>query len=245
MEPIIDTTSNTHHMMIFIDDSGANQNAAPVGPFPCDGFPFEASNNGTYAEYVDGWFPGRGLTPMPDGIGFPVENGDRLILQVHYDGVSAPHQDMSGIRLMLDERQIYTAAGTLWNGVIWGTPLMGQDMRMGECTVTQDVTIFRSAPHMHQYGVRIVGDVRRAGSQAYEVLAEIPAWNVEDQPILDVPAERQLIRAGDTLRTRCWWDTGGESVRQGDASDDEMCFSIYFAYPPHPNTGPGGFCVTQ
>ncbi len=241
MEPILDNLSNMHHLMIFIDDSGLDARRETVGPFECEGFPYEADGV-TYAEYIDGWFPGRGLTPFPDGIGIPLRTGYRLILQGHYDRIEAPIQDMSGIRLLVDRRPM-TASATLWSGVIWPDQLIGDSMRSGECTLDRQTTIYRAFPHMHTYGRRIVADVRRAGTNNWQVLAEIPAWNFEDQPILDVPEALQVINPGDTIRTRCWWDTGTTPVRQGEGSFDEMCFTTFFAYPPVPDTGPTGRCV--
>ncbi|MEQ8275863.1 MAG: hypothetical protein RMA76_31270 [Deltaproteobacteria bacterium] len=243
MEPILDNLSSLHHLMIFVDDSQLDQREDVVGPFDCDGFPFEADGI-TYAEYIDGWFPGRGLTPFPNGIGIELRTGYRLILQTHYDRIDETIQDMSGIRLLVDRRE-QIPTGTLWSGVIWGDQLLGPSERSGECVIQQATTVYRSFPHMHTYGTRIVSDVRRAGSTNWEVIAEIPAWNFEDQPILDVAPEMQQLNVGDTLRTRCFWDTGTMPVRQGDGSFDEMCFNTFFVYPPVPDVGVTGDCVSN
>lgn len=241
IEPILDNISNLHHMMLFIDDSGLDQRRDVIGPTPCDGFPFEPDGI-TYAEYIDGYFPGRGLTPLPEGIGIEVRTGYRIILQTHYDRIDETIDDMSGMRVLLDRRP-QTPSGTMWSGVIWGDQLLGPSERSGECVIQQETTIYRSFPHMHTYGRRIVSDVQRAGSTQWQVVSEIPAWNFEDQPILDVPEELQVLRPGDRLRTRCFWDTGNIPVVQGDGSLDEMCFNTFFNYPVIPNVGVTGDCV--
>lgn len=241
-EPILDTTSNTHHLMVYIDDSFGDPSPEPFGPFECEGFPREAAG-GEFTEYIDGWFPGRGLTPFPDGIGMEVRTGYRIVLQGHYDriGPDTMLDDMSGIRLIFD-RRTHIPTATLWTGVLWQTPLRGVDSREGDCIIRQATTIYQGFPHMHTYGTRILTQLSRQGGP-FETIMEIPAWNFDDQPILPVPEQYQQLNPGDVLRTRCEWDTGNQEVFQGDASGDEMCFNTFFAYPPIPNVGLGGECI--
>lgn len=241
-EPILDNLSNLHHMMLFVD-YGGDLTGQVEGPFSCLGFP--TRSRGGYPDMIGGWFPAREPHHMPDGVGVRLRPGDRIILQNHYDRVTAPGMfDESGIRVLMDSREPMETAGTLWNGVIWNGPLNGDnETRTGSCIITEPFSIFQSFPHMHQYGRRIVSSVRRAGTQNWITVAEISPWNFEDQPIIDVPGGAMQLNPGDELRTQCWWDTEGRTVYQGDGSLDEMCFTTFYVYPALANGDPGGPCV--
>lgn len=246
LEWYIDNTAHVHHMMAFHDPSaGPLLGNQTVGPYDCFGFPIRADGNG-FTEYLDGWFPGRRPSVTPTGVGMRIQPGDHIVLQMHYDAVDGPGRfDQSGIRLTLDSTQL-TAAGALWSGAIWNTPLNGpNETRVGECEVVQTMTMYQTFPHMHTFGTRIITDVQRAGSQNWTPLAVIDPWNFLDQPILPVPSNLEVLQPGDRIRTRCWWNTRGQVVRQGDGSLDEMCFTTIFHYPIHPNSSPSpGGCVT-
>ena len=244
-EPILHNTSNLHHMMLFHDDSGMDRRDQPFGPYHCPGFPTKA--DGTASDMIGGWFPARPPHAMPAGVAMNLRDGDRLILQGHYDSVRGRGVfDSSGIRVLVDtSARSYQHASTLWSGVIWSNPLNGYEFREGSCIIRQRTTIFAAFPHLHVYGLRIISDVRRAGTQTWVPVAVLDPWHFEDQPILDIDPANQVLNPGDELRTRCWWDTRGETVWQGEGSEDEMCFTTFYHYPVHPNrdASPGGCTV--
>ncbi len=245
VEPVLwNDVRHIHHMMLYHDDSGTiPQSDGVLGPFDCPTFP-RAGNSDRYAGYMGGWFPGLLPYALPDGVGIRIAPTDRVILQTHYDQVhQTGNTDFSGVRLLLDNRP-HQASDTFWTGVIWGTPLDGpNEIRQGSCTLPQETTLFASFPHMHTYGTRITAEIRRAGESDWTMISNIPSWNFLDQPILPVDPEYQHLNAGDQLRTTCYWDTQGQSVVQGEGSLDEMCFVIFWSYPPLADSGPGNPCV--
>ena len=222
-EPLLDNLAHNHHMLVFKNNgSAANETA----PFECAGLPLQW-------EMIAGWAPGRGADEIPSGAGVPLAAGDQLILQVHYDQVRmAGLTDTSGYRMVLTDEPDLTPAGMLWSGVMWGGSLNGTNVtRQGECTLSSDITMFAVFPHRHQVGTRITLELRRAGESSYTNIVDITGWSFTDQPNIPVPPQYQQLRRGDRLRTTCWWNTGGRSVRFGEASDDEMCFNFIYHYP--------------
>lgn len=222
-EPLIDNTVNTHHTLLFHKpNAGEDTN----GSFGCGSFPLSWT-------MIAGWAPGRGIEEIPEGAGVPLQAGEQLILQVHYDNVdTAGTFDNSGVRVLLSDENDLTPAGMLWSGYVWNNDLDGpNESRQGTCTITQDLTMFAVFPHMHKFGTRITLEVQRAGESNWTSLVDIPGWSFEDQPNIAIPESEQMFGNGDRLRTTCYWNTQGQSVPFGEASDDEMCFNFVYHYP--------------
>ncbi len=221
-EPILDNTTNTHHMLLFHDPNGGND----PGPFSCDGFPLDWN-------MIGGWAPGRTADEIPDGAGVPIQAGEQIVLQVHYDSVTSPGStDNSGMRIILTDEPDLTPAGVVWAGVIWSSNLNGSNVSRGNtCTLNQAVTMFSVFPHMHRLGSRITLEVQRSGQSNWTSLVDISGWSFEDQPNVAIPPGEQMFMPGDKLRTTCWWNTQGQSVGFGEASSDEMCFNFVYHYP--------------
>lgn len=220
-QPIHDNTRHIHHIFVFHDPDGT----FPDGPAPCP-------NLGT-ERVMTGWFPGRGDDATPPGVGYRVQPGERLVLQVHYDSVTAPATfDQTGTRVLLTTQPGLISAGEFWSGAIWNSPVNGNNVsRSGTCTLTQAVTIYRAVPHMHTYGRRLLFEVDRGGNNQWTTLIDVNPWNFDDQPTYDIPMEQQQFLPGDRLRTTCWWNTQGQSVSFGLGSEEEMCFTMMNHYP--------------
>lgn len=221
-EPLLDNTANTHHMLLFHDDDGGNA----AGPFDCEGLPLEWN-------MIAGWAPGRMADEIPPGAGVRIQEGEQLVLQVHYDNVTQPGTtDNSGIRVVLTDEVGLTPAGILWSGVIWSSSINGSNVsRTHTCNINEPVTMFTVFPHMHQVGKRITMEVQRAGQSNWTTLVDVSGWSFEDQPNVPIDPAEQTFMPGDKVRTTCWWDTQGQSVSFGEASDDEMCFNFIYHYP--------------
>jgi hypothetical protein len=81
---------------------------------------------------------------------------------------------------------------------------------------------------MHKLGRRLKSVIRRGQQEI--VLQDVP-YDFEQQTFQLVQPTVEL-RPGDVLTTYCTYDnTTGSTVRFGDSSDDEMCFTDLFYYP--------------
>lgn len=221
-EHLIDNVAHLHHTLFFRNRAADS----PDGPFGCGSPELDW-------DMVSGWAPGQPDESMPQGVGVRAFPGDQFVLQAHYDQVSQAGQvDQSGIRLVMTDQAGLQEASVLWAGGAWTNTISGNNVRRrGERTMNTPFTMFSIFPHMHKLGTRITLELRRAGTQRWELVGEVPAWSFDDQPKLSVPLPLQQVQRGDTLRTTCWWDTMGRNVGFGEASDDEMCFNFVHHYP--------------
>lgn len=222
-EPLIDNTAHTHHTLLFRN----------TGQRETDGVPFNCGSIQLDWNMVAGWAPGRGADEIPREAGVPINAGDQLILQVHYDSVTSSDQtDNSGVRVMLTDDTNLEEAGMLWCGRVWQGSLNGpNETQQHTWNVSQNMTIFSVFPHLHQTGTRIQLELQRSGTQEWVSLVDIPAWDFNDQPNISIPAENQQIRQGDKLRSTCAYNTQGQNISWGEASNDEMCFNFVYHYP--------------
>ncbi|MEE2903357.1 MAG: hypothetical protein VYC39_13565 [Myxococcota bacterium] len=221
-EHIIDNTAKLHHMLLF-KNRGDDVEA---GPFGCDGLDLNW-------DMISGWAPGRQPEQLPPGVGVRLEEGDQIILQAHYDDVRMQNvTDSSGIRLVTVDQPGLTPAGIMWAGGPWYPAINGSNVRKrGTCEIRTPITIFQNFPHMHEFGLRITLELKRAGTSNWEMLTEVPAWDFEDQPNLPIRSTEQQLNVGDQLRTSCWWDTQGRDISFGESTSDEMCFNFIYHYP--------------
>jgi hypothetical protein len=221
-EPVIDNTAHLHHLLLFKNAEGNAQD----GPFECGSWDLSW-------DLVGGWAPGRGTEIMPAGAGVRLEPGMQLVVQAHYDSVTAAgQQDQSGFRVVTTDAPGLVDAGMLWSGVSWLQAINGANVdKVGTCTINTPITIFSAFPHMHQLGTKITLEVRRMGQPGWTTLVDIDPWSFNDQPNIPIDPAEQMINPGDELRTHCWWNTQGNNVPFGEASDDEMCFNFIYHYP--------------
>ncbi len=221
-EPLIVNTAHLHHLLLFKNTAGD----ASEGPFDCESWDLQW-------DLIGGWAPGRGTEVMPMGVGVKLEPGMQLVVQAHYDSVTAMGQtDQSGFRVLTTDISGLTEAGMLWSGVSWFNAINGANVdHVGTCTINTPITIFSAFPHMHRLGTRITLEVQRANTATWTTLVDIDPWSFNDQPNIVIDPAEQQINPGDKLRTHCWWNTNGQSISFGEASHDEMCFNFIYHYP--------------
>jgi hypothetical protein len=223
--PVIDDDAHVHHLFAYHDTSGQD----PDGPFDCLG-------NQSYGRIIGSWFPGRGATILPEGTGVPIQPGQRVTLEVHYDSVpAAGAPDMSGFSILLTEAQGLTPAGEVWAGVSWQQPLFGPGNVTLQATVTNtfdNVTLFTATTHMHNKGLAISLEYSRAATpNNWQMIVETDPWLFDNQILL--PIEPPLVlQIGDQVRTTCTWTTADGPVIQGAGSQQEMCYVFMYHYRP-------------
>lgn len=218
-DPAIDDSRVLHHMLVTIDRDSTRTHG---DSFRCSGFP-------PGDEYVYGWGPGTEPIEFEDG-GLSIEPGDKFILQIHYNnGAGATDvRDSSGFR-------VHHAApgGTEYGLGAQSTlsifvPPNSTAQAQASCTVSQNVSIRASWPHMHEIGSEFETIIKRQDGTE-ETLIELTGWHFEAQFIYDTPAQ---LYPGDELITTCTYDNPHDhSVNFGLGTGDEMCFNFLYLSP--------------
>jgi hypothetical protein len=241
-QPFIDNRQHVHHALLFLyphinPNTGLVNTPNPDGPYGCLGLV-----NG--ADLIGGWFPGRGTDHLPTNVGVPVHDSDQIVLQMHYDSVTMPGIDNSGIRVLLASQAGMIDAGLFWTGYVWSNPLQANAMetRTSTCVLPGDMVLFADIPHMHRHGTHIEFEVQPGGTGPFQTVRDVPGWNFDDQPIYPVldPVTQQQgwqLHAGDIVRTTCWWQVGADPIAWGEGSGNEMCYNFMYHYPLVSETG--------
>jgi len=243
--PLLQLRRNIHHMEIY------RQNPAdPHDPsFPADMGPagwrtntwWDCEGRTSQEQLIANYVPGQPVPiVLPRDVGYQIHPGDRLMLEIHYDGAPGSTDDMSGFRLTTTATQpAIRNAGEFWVGPFFTqdiAPTVGNNVNSrvvieSECTITQPVTVFWVRPHMHERGRRQQFWIRRAGSPTRTTLADVNPWDVGNQPLIDVPPAEQQFAVGDIVGTSCEYQTMGRDLRWGAGGNDEMCFFNMIHYP--------------
>ena len=200
----------------------------PDGTVPCD-----VGTNGQSMIYGSG--VGSPDFTFPAGVGLHLTAGTRLLLNLHlYNAGEAPLTGTSGSLFQEATAEEIEHVGE----IVLAGPTLGLNVppgvstQSGTCNISRitsvPVQVFALSQHMHKLGRHLKTVIRRGDQEI--VLQDVP-YDFEQQTFqLVQPAVE--IRPGDVLTTHCTFDNNtGRSVRFGDSSDDEMCFSDLFYYP--------------
>lgn len=224
--PELDEISVLHHILLF-RDGGRNYPEAREGLLCAADTVFQDD-----WELLHGWAPGGGPMVLPPEAGVLLEDGDHLVIQIHYNNPSGEMKlDRSGMRLRVTETlrpndAAVLAVGTERFNLPPGEPAV---QRSGDCELPEDMVIFQHSPHMHLLGAGARLERIRDGQT--ELLADVPEFAFEGQAVY--PAN-WTMRAGDTLRATCTWDTTSRTrtTNFGEGTSDEMCYVFVAHYPP-------------
>ena len=239
-ETLLDNAQFVHHMVLFIDIG----RDAPDGNFPC----LTDMEDDWVFSY--GWAPGMQDFDFPLEAGLPIEDGDQVVLQIHYFNPSAAEgTDNSSLKLVPSTGLRNNDAGVIALGnVDFELPPGQSDVLIEGFCDTNDpfpflsmpqplpssVTTFGSMLHMHRLGSKIWTDVIRNNEVIDDdgagVLGKNLNWNFDLQVLQPLDF---IIQPGDVLRTSCVYDTTDqtEAVSFGLGTMDEMCFNFIYYYP--------------
>jgi hypothetical protein len=173
---------------------------------------------------------------FPAGVGMRLTAGTRLLLNLHL--YNAGDQVLTGTSGTLYQQAAPGEVQHVGEVVLAGPTATlqvppGTSTQSGTCNISsitsQPIQVFALSQHMHKHGRNLRSVVRRAGSPDI-VLQDIP-YNFEQQSFqLKTPVVE--LRPGDVLTSYCTYDnTSGQTVRFGESTDDEMCFTDLFYYP--------------
>lgn len=224
--PVIDEPTVLHHILLF-RDGGRNYPEERTG-FLCAADTVLQND----WELLHGWAPGGQTMVLPPEAGVRLENGDHLVVQVHYNNpTNDTYLDASGMMFKATRRLRPNDAAVLGVGLENFSLPPGQPAveRSGDCQLERPMHVFSYSPHMHLLGKGARMEVVRNGTP--QLIADVPTFAFESQ--VSYPANWDF-NAGDTLRATCIWDTTPRTgtTRFGEGTTDEMCYLFIAHYPP-------------
>ena len=175
---------------------------------------------------------------MPEGVAMKLPAGQALLLNLHiYNASTAPLSGHSAVEMLrLKPEQVKSEADMLLSGpATLSLPPAARTTVSHTCQVATEQNVFTLFPHMHQLGVHIKTTATVSGEP---MVLHDADYRFEEQ--YQVPVGPLSLHAGDSITTECTYQNDtNETVKFGESSDTEMCFSILFRYP----RGKSPFCA--
>jgi hypothetical protein len=241
-----------HHVIAFVvapaDVSSVEAaDAAEAGPgYTCYGGP------GVKASWIGAWTPGNLGVDNPEGTGIRIEPGSKIVMQVHYNTLTAGAQsDRTTMDFRLEKSVTKEAKIQPWARPAW---LSGDGMLIpaNESDVMHSfaydptvlppggpVTIHGLGLHMHQLGKRGLVRIDRADGTT-ECMIDVPHWDFHWQGTYTF-LEPKTVNPGDKVHLECHWDNSAanqplvdgvklppKDVTWGEGTTDEMCLTTLY-----------------
>ncbi len=211
---------------------------------------FGAAGDGVIPDGVPvAWAPGTGAVNYPEGTGIRVEEGNLLVIQMHYNLANDDGTDTTEIQIATTEeveREGYQALMDpfLFSAVVGnpeslpaGQPRAEYSWAMPiEQTLFLDedddaaVDVYGLLPHMHERGVGL--DVEFEVDGQTQCGAKVDRWDFNWQRMYfyDEPIPMTF---GDTVNVTCAYDTMADTdpVLPGFGTADEMCLLGLYVVP--------------
>ncbi len=225
IDKVIDNAQVLHHVVLFRDTAKASQ-AVELG---CG---IHTTWQALYA-----WGPGAGPMIPPADVGLPINDGDQLVIQIHYNNpTSVMGNDSSGAYMCLTSDLRPKQAGVLAIGPTNFSlpPNCAGVSESGTCPniTSTDYNVFTAWPHMHVRGRAMMTTLQHSGSPD-QLVTNRPNYSFGSQYL---ETTSFVFAHGDTLINDCTWDTTGAtgSVDFGESTTDEMCFNFLYMWPAPP-----------
>lgn len=210
-------TPGSHHLLLFYKDG------AKDGPIEdCSGLEFAATPYSTQ-------LPDDSVA-FPPGVAAAVPSTQGLRLQSHYLNTSS-----ETITAKVQMTFHLAAPGTVTDhaGVLFivqpsiFVPANSTKDIHYSCTVPQEMSVLKTASHMHKHGTKFVSTV--AGAPFYET----NTWDEPTPALFDPP---RALHAGDPLNFTCTFvNTSPSPLTFGEsAASNEMCLLVASFYPAPP-----------
>ena len=226
LAPRIENPKIVHHVLIF-----KSPTAYGTAPQKC------SSGGSPQWALMYGWAPGAKNMMLPPEAGFALKKGQttHFVVQVHYNNAQAlPNQkDSSGIDLCTSAPRQYEADVLAFGTTKIDIPPKSESDKTCSFTVPAQVpgerTLIAAMPHMHELGTTIETKLYKGGTGAAVDLGTVTNWDFNTQYWQPLSAK---VAPGDVIRTRCAWkNTTDATVKFGEDTEDEMCFSFTLYYP--------------
>ena len=229
-----------HHMILYAPTSenalsqAYQLDEADPGPgYSCYGDP-KVDNR-----MIAPWAPGSDQWYYPDGTGVRMEEGQILILQMHYSNASEDPLDSTTVNLNVQEtinQELYTSFFVHSNIAI----------PPGETEHTESINrrvqffsgydgpleLRAMGPHMHKLGISSSSKlVKEDGTES--CLMDVPYYDFNWQRVYTY-TEPVLMQPDDMFELSCVFDSTSQTSTTyfGDGTGDEMCLMTVFASVP-------------
>jgi hypothetical protein len=210
----------THHTVVTISDT-----AWPLGDYDCGVGSLDLQM--IYSSGV-----GTDELELPPGVGMLVRAGQFINLNLHL--FNATDQTISGrsgieVKAIAADDVVHEADMTFAGSRIIEIPSDGvpHDV-LGGCIAPTDWNVVTLWPHMHRFATHQKFVVTPVGGPPQTVLDDAFVFN--EQRNYRTPTLR--IAKGTRIDVTCTYvNTSGVTVRFGDSSNEEMCFTGMYKYP--------------
>jgi hypothetical protein len=217
--------------------------------WPCFGGPGGEGTGAPAASWLGGRAPGGNGEDFPEGTGIEVPAGAKVIVQIHYNSLSAsPAPDQTKVLVRTDAAVQKKAAIAPFANIQWvlggqmTIPAHSKDvvhsystdltslvnlMTGGAISGGKPLTLYSAGLHMHTRGTSISTRVDRADGTS-ECHTDVPRWNFHWQRNYTFQTPKQVV-PGDKLHLECRWDNPSDiNMNWGENTDDEMCLAPYY-----------------
>ena len=143
-----------HHVLLFVDRTGVSIGLDQADPGP--GYTSFGGPGFLPSGGLGGWAPGAPPSVLPDGVGYMVPRGARVVMQVHYKPTGVEETDRTEVGLYFARAPVRKDA--LWLPVInqsFTIPAGAEDYPVTaavELPAWANLTMHTIAPHMHLLG---------------------------------------------------------------------------------------------
>ena len=222
--------SVVHHVAAFIDEKGASERlleGGRDGGYQTFGGPGFAPDN-----MLGAWLPGLQPVRMPEGTGFLLKPGARIVMQVHYSKTGREEVDQSKMALYFSKEPVTKPTQMSWF-VNPGIVIPPGDPRVEfkrVHTMPKDVTLYSLMAHMHLLGKEMHATLIHPDGTR-ERLLSIDKWDFNWQ-LNYMLKEPKLIKRGSKIEIVAVFDNSEDNpsnpssppreVRWGEETTDEM-----------------------
>jgi hypothetical protein len=170
--------------------------------------------------------------PLPDGMAFDLENGQRFVMQAHYinTGVDPIRvRDLAVLTLIPADEVVTWAAPLIFNRDDFEVAPGEALTTSFPCTTPADWNFLYVLGHMHEWGTSFA--IERLGAEGATPFYEIPEWDpvYRDAPVIDYyPDDSMPVPAGTSFQTTCSWSNDQDEPL---VFPHEMCVGLNIVYP--------------
>jgi len=171
---------------------------------------------------------------FPDGTGMPMQKGDQLVLEMHYNigTLKKFEPDQSKVLMEFAKKPVkHELKMNLQVQFAFAIPPKAKNHEVKHTLRSPTgVTIWGIMPHMHKLGAKFKVRMNSGGKNT--CLVDIPRWdyNWQENYFFKQPIK---VKAGDSFDMTCTFNnTTNQVVTWGDRTNDEMCLNFYIVSIP-------------